>query len=188
MIWYFRLKFFSKLIQTSIRLNNENSFDETTTMTMFQMNTTKMFMQFVIETKNSKTTTTNIKKNENFNENFRNLTINVLFDKCESCFRIIHWLKFFEFEFFAFFVMHDFWLIDSLNFFDILMIVISKNEILNKIILHDVSIIIFNLNYRMIYDYYFYSIIRHWNFTVFYTDTIFENENIDVVIFDDIHV
>ena len=60
MIWYFRLYFSSRLIRTSICFDTKNSFDETT-MTIFQMNATKMFMQIVIETKNSKTTTTCMK-------------------------------------------------------------------------------------------------------------------------------
>ena len=51
------LNFLSKLIQTLIK---NDSFDETT-ITMFQINATKMFMQIVIETKNSKTTTTCVK-------------------------------------------------------------------------------------------------------------------------------
>ena len=51
------LDLFSELIQTLIR----ESFDEATTMTMLQMSATNVLMQIVVESKDSKATTTCMK-------------------------------------------------------------------------------------------------------------------------------
>ena len=74
----------------TIRLNKRNSFDETTTITKFQINATKMFIQIVIKTKNFKTSTIYVKKDKKFDENIRNLTINILFNKNAIRFRVIY--------------------------------------------------------------------------------------------------
>ena len=78
------------------------SFDETTT-TMFQMSAAKMLMQIIVETKNSKATTTCMKNS------FRNLTINMLFSEYTFRFRIVHWII-------VFLIMRDFWLTELLKF------------------------------------------------------------------------
>ena len=146
-------------------------------------------MQIVIETKNSKITTTCMKKNFNeiYCKDFRK-SINILFNKNAIRFSIIYWFKLFEFKFFALFIIRNFWLIDLFDELNTKLIIWLMIVILtkNKIVLYDN---LFNFfNYCMIYYYFFYSIIRYWYFIVFYKDTIFENENINVVFFDDIHI